>query len=712
MGIIGSIRKHSGWAVAIVGLAIVAFIIGDLSKNGNKMPNPGKINGKSITAQAFNAKVSEFEENYKMQTGAMQVDNETMVQIREQVWQSFIQESLLGEQLDKLGISVSQAELSDMYVGEFIHPYLRQQFTDPSNGQYNLMYVKNIVDRFDQIQDTTFKTQWVAMEQQIKTDRAQQKYMSMIQQGFYTPVAMAKFIANLGAENSDCRVAMVSYQSVKDDEVTLTDEDYKKYYNEHKYEYRVREEVRNLEFVLFPIAPTQEDLAEIQQDVASVWEEFQTTTEELPFFITDASETAYDSTFKKASAFPAPLDSIIASKGEGAFFEPALVNNNWTMGKIEKIQMRPDSLRASLIWIHNNKAGGNITRTEDQAKNLSDSVLALLRKGMPIETAVEQFSDGDKSKGGDEGWQLDGNYGIFNDAILNNPVGSYTVVDHPQGVGQIIVCVTGKTNPEKKYRVALITRELVASSATEKSIYSEATMFAGHNRTNAEMIAAAQEQNLMVRSAQVRNMDASIAGIPNVRELVQWAFDEKTEMNSVADKVFSTDEAYIVASLKDCFKVGILPFEQVRPMIENQVRIEKKAELLMARADEAKNSTKDINVMAQKLNTTVDSLNNVNYNDYYLQRYGMEPKVQAAIAVTKKGQLVGPVKGANGVYMVQIDNKYAAPTPEGMSAEDAAKARIDQVRMAFQQSNSQKVNAVFTVLKDNAKITDQRYRFY
>ena len=331
---------------------------------------------------------------------------------------------------------------------------------------------------------------------------------------------------------------------------------------------------------------------------------------------------------------------------------------------------------------------------------------------MPLEEATNQFSDGDKSKGGDEGWQPDGNYGFLNNELIANPVGSVVVIDHPQGVGQCVVAVTGKTTPHKKYRVALITRNMVPSAVTEKNIYNNATKFAGQYRTHDDMIAAAQEQNLMVRSAQVRVMDNSVAGVPNVREVVQWVFEEKTEENTVADKVFNSDNAYLVVALKDIYRTGILPLEQARPMIENNVRIEKKAELLMARAEEAMNGTKDINVLAQKMNTTVDSLNNVNFNDYYLQKYGMEPKVQAAIAAAGKGKMVGPVKGANGVYMIQVDNTYAAPVPEGVSAEDAAKSRIEGIRQQLQQANSQKANAVFTVLKDKAKIVDQRNKYF
>ena len=130
----------------------------------------------------------------------------------------------------------------------------------------------------------------------------------------------------------------------------------------------------------------------------------------------------------------------------------------------------------------------------------------------------------------------------------------------------------------------------------------------------------------------------------------------------VADQVYECDGMFVVVALKDVYKKGYATLDQVRPMIEQQVRLDKKAELLMARAEEAVKAAKDINSIALKLNTTVDTLDSVAFNDYYLGRYGMEPKVQAAISAKKSG-LVGPVKGASGVYMVQIDSKAQSRRP-------------------------------------------------
>lgn len=700
MGIIGSIRKHSGVAVAVVGIAIVAFIIGDLTKNQRGIPEVGKIADQTITRAHFDALNAEMENQYRQQTGQSQIASETEYQIREQVWQNLVQEVLTGREMEKLGISVSVEELSDMYAGEFVHPYLKQMFTDPQTGQYNVQQIKYLTDNFENL-DTVTKAQWVELEKTLKKDRAMQKYQNLITKSAYMPNVFAHKLAELSSVNSNVRVAMASFQNVPDEEANPTEEDYKNYYNEHKAEFRVREELRNIEFVAFPINPTQEDMNKIAEEVSALWEEMQTTgDDELGFFVGAESERPYDSSYVKASSFPAPMDSVIAASAAGTMIAPRLVGNTWMMAKVQGTDVRPDSLRASVIWIMNNKAGGNVTRNEEQAKNLTDSVYALLKNGMSFEQAVADFSDS-KENNGDQGWALDGGYGFMNEDMLKTPVDGIFTIEHPQKVGHCIVKVTGKTTPSKKYRVAMVTRDIVPSDNTEKNIYNSANQFAGQNRTYAEMIASAQEQNLMVRNDMIQSMAYSVSGMPNAREIVRWAFDKKTEVGSVADQVFSMDNMYIVVALKDVLKKGFATFEQVRPMIENQVRIEKKGEYLMAKAKEAKSN--DINNVAAKLGTTVDSVFDVNFSAYYFGKFGMEPKVQAAVACAKANTMIGPIKGAQGVYMVQVDDQTKV-----INNEEGLKVKAAEIRAQLMQAYGQKANGIVTVLKDNAKIVDQR----
>jgi len=382
-----------------------------------------------------------------------------------------------------------------------------------------------------------------------------------------------------------------------------------------------------------------------------------------------------------------------------------MVGNEWMMAKVLDVANRPDSLRASAIYIFNDKVGGEITRGDEQAKLLADSVLNIVRSGaMTFEEAVNQYSDDPQKaeNNGDMMWQLDGNYGFLNEDLVNTPEGGVFVVKHPNEVGYFVVKVTGKTTPHRKYRVATIARTIAASETTTRNIYNNANRFAGNNRTFAEMTATAQAENLQVRNSMINAMSYSMPGINNARSIVQWAYNEKTQVGDVADQIFEADDQYIVAALKDVYKVGYATLDQVRPSIENQVRIEKKAELLKARLEEAKGANANLTAIAAKMNVALDTLDSISFNDYFLGKYGMEPKVQAAIAAAEPNTLVGPIRGANGVYMVFVNSR----------SDNPAAPAADAIRSQRQQSFMQNLRNIQQVLKDHAKVVDQRNKFF
>ncbi len=705
MGIIGSIRKHSWIAVVVVGGAIIAFIIGDVWKNQRGIPDMGKINSSTITYQRFNELTEEMENNYKRQQGISQIPADVEYQLRDQVWQTLVGETLTDEQFEKLGLTVSPAELSDMYVGTFVHPYLRQSFTDPKTGQYQTEAIQYYVDNFENL-DTAQRMQWMELEKAVKADRKQQKYSTLISRGLYMPNSIAKQIAAMGSQVSNVYAVNLPYQSVTDEEITLTDEDYQKYYNKHKAEFRLRDEMRELDYIVYPIVPTAQDMADIQASVEKTWEEFQTVEpEELIFFVNAESDHSYDSTYRKASEFTSPMDSAIMAAGEGSFISPRIAGNEWMMAKVLKVANRPDSLRASAIYIFNDKVGGNITRSDEQAKLLADSVLNIVRSGsMSFEEAVNQYSEDPQkaNNNGDLQWQLDGNFGFLNEDIYNNPEGNAFIAKFPNEVGYMVVKVTGKTPLHKKYRVAAITRTIAASENTSRSVYNNANRFAGNNRTYAEMIATAQAENLQVRSGRINSMSYSLPGINNARNIIQWAFNEKTEAGDVADQIFEADDMFIVAALKEVYNPGFATLEQVRSSIENSVRIEKKAELLKARLEEAKQANANLTAIAAKMSVAIDTLDSISFNDYYLGKYGMEPKVQAAIVAAQPNTLIGPIQGANGVYMINVNTKVDNPVPEDVATVRSRKENV------FMQG----LRGIQQVLKDHAKIIDQRNKFF
>ncbi len=714
MGIIGSIRKHSIWAVVFVGIAILAFILGDLTKNQSGPGDMGRVNGEAMTQQRFNALVSEAEANYRMNYQTAQVPAEAEQQIRDQVWQRFVDETLMGEQMKKLGLTVGSAELNDMYTGKFIHPAVRQSFTDPQTGEFNVAQVNYFINTLDQ-RDSMTRMQWAEMEKGVREDREAQKYSTLISAGFYMPKAIANKVAELSATTTNARVVALPFSSVKDDEISVSDADIKAYYDEHMNDFKVSrmtngmaDEIRVLRYVGFPVTPTQQDYANIQKDVMKVWDEFQTVEDnDLIFFVNSESDTRYDSTYKRATEFKAPFDEQIAAAKEGDMLAPVVSGDQWMMAKVQKSAMRPDSLRASVVCIFSQNYHQSITRSNDQAKQLADSVLTLVKSGaMTFEQAVEQFSDDSQkaSTKGDQGWQLDGSYGIFNEQLVNAATGESFVFALPNDNGYFVIKQTGKTTPVKKYRVALVTRDIVYSEATDDRVRNAANAFAAANRTAAEMDDAARKENLNVRNQMIISSLPNLNNMDNTRNIIQWAFNKDTKVGSVADQVYRSDNMYIVPALVSVSSKGYLTPEQVSGNeldfnVERQVRVEKAGELLMARAEEAVRAGKDINSIATKLGVAVDTLEGVGFNDYYLGRFGMEPKVQSAIATTKSG-LVGPIKGANGVYTVNVDGKAQAET------------NAEAVKTRLEQPYRNKARMVQTVLRNKAKIVDNRISFF
>ena len=707
MGIIGRIRKRGWIAVVIVGIAIIAFIIGDFAKKQPNHTDLGKINHNTITYNYFEQRAAELMDNYRQQQQNDQIPNEVEHQLREQAWQMLVEEDLYQEQYDRLGLRITSNELNDMYMGTFIHPYLRQSFTDPQTGEYNTSAVRSWIDNFDML-DTTRRAMWLDLEKAVKRDRMQQKYSTLIAKGLYAPKAFAEQVAQYSANTANVRVAAVRYQSVDDADVTLTDADYQAYYNEHKAEFLQREEMRELDFILFPVIPTAADLQAVEENVMKTWEEFQNTEDEnLAYFVNDLSQSAtrYDTLYHSADAF-SPVDSIVTASAAGTMVAPRIIGNDWVMAKVVNAAMRPDSIRASVIVILNRNAyGSDVTRTPEEADHLTDSVADLLRSGkMSFDQAVADFSDDpSKSNGGDQGWQQDGFYGFLNERIVSTPVGNFFTYDMPNNMGHYIVLVTGKTELQKKYRVAILTIPITPSEQTDGEVYARANQFAGQNRTHAAMMAAAQAENYAVRNGMVYAMSNNLQGVNgNAREIVRWAFDEETENGSVANKVFSTGERlYVVAALKDVYKKGYPELRQVRDMIESQVRIDKKAAMLMAKADEALKAGKDINAIATTLGTTVDTIGNVGFNDYYFDRYGYEPKALATVAAAEPHTLVGPVKGTSAVYLIQVDDT----TP-------AANIATESILNNMQMEQQQKVRNVSQILKDKSKIKDERGKFF
>ncbi|MDR0971254.1 MAG: SurA N-terminal domain-containing protein [Bacteroidales bacterium] len=711
MAIIGRIRKRAGWAVAIIAIAILSFIFSDIfTRNGNSRPNDiATIDGIEITENEFYQMSQTIETNMKQQYQTDNLTPEQTYQVHQQAYQELLSEKLLLNQYEAIGLRVGKEELNDMFFGDFIHPLVLQNFSDPTTGNYNKQAVSQYIAQFEQL-PVEEQASWRNFEQYVKRTRLQEKYTKLLSKGMYMPKQLAKHLSEVYSQKTSSRYVTLPFSSIADNNVKIEEKDYKEYYQKHKNEFKLNEELRDVEFVKFPITPSPEDIKQINDTVFKTFEVFKTTEKaDIPSFVSTMSDRRFDSNYYKKEAFAQIIpDSILSKVKVGEFIPPFQNKDVWVMAKLTSIEQRPDSIRFSRILILNNQAGDPIKRSKEEATQIKDSLMKVFAaSNAEFENNVANFSDDPDAKKnmGDAGWLLDGQLpsDLYNQ-INSTPVGGIFVYNYPSEMGYMIVKVTGKTTPVTKLQLATIITEIRPSEKTINEIRDKANVFLGAATNMSEFTNASQKQNLNVLTSQVRDMDYQLNGTPYAREVVRWIYNKDTKVGDVAPEIFEFSDMILVVGLKDIKKKGILSLEQTKPYIENMVRIEKKATTLMKKATDLVAANKTLDNIATKENITIDSAANISFGDSYFVKAGPEMNVLGKLSCVKTKGIQNPIKGYNGIYIVEVDDISKSATPEDPQA----------IQRTFDMRNSQKTAQLrfpLQVLQQNANI-ENHFSFF
>lgn len=723
MAIIGKIRKHAGFTVGAVAIAMIGFLfLSDSSFTGcrqNRNMLFAKIDGEKINKSDFDQKIEEQTKRYLQQAKKENLTSAESFQLMLSVWDQFEKDLIMQKEYEKLGLaidyekytkpSISPEELYDLMVGKNLHPFVVQSFTDPNTGQVNIEAVKNYIQNFDQLTDEQ-RTEWIQFEQAVKDDRLKTKYNNLISKAYYIPKPFLQMMADENGKTASLLSVGVKYQTISDSAVTVTDEDFKKYYEEHKHEYQ-QEEGRDIDFVVFEPVPSKEDMDKINQKVAKIYEDFQKIeNKDIDNFIRANSDAPYDSLFYKKGMLPLKLDSIMFASQVGFTLPPYIEEKAYKIARLVQIQNRPDSIKASQILIAYKGAPNALestTRLKEQAKAVADSILGVVKKDINsfknLAMLKSDFSSA-KKDAGDLGWMIDGveDFKFFFDSCLNAKTGDVKIIQ--SNMGYHVLYIENKKEGIKKVKVAVVSKDIKPSSETINSFQLMANEFAGNNRTAEQFNKSVADKGLNKRTSQyVKRMDYTISGLEVARDVIRWAYDEKTEKGMVAAQVFDNSGNFVVAMLTEKREKGIAPLEQVKQYIEPLVKRDKKAEIIMEKVKNAVSGAKDIVQVAQKLNATVDTINQLTFASYNLPQYGPEPGLIGTIFSLKKNELSEPVKGQMAVYVVYLMD---ITTPLVAVNTDMLKTQI----MSYFRSRIE--SEVFTAIKDQIKITDNRMLYY
>ena len=698
MAIIGTIRKHAGLAVALIGIAIIGFVIQDaFGGRGQSAPPVAVIDGESISYDIFSMQVDQLTDQYiQSQGGNVSLTDADREQIRNIAWQRMLSDLLMNNACTETGLQVSPDELNDMYYGKFISPILYQYFTNPQTGQYDRQQVMNLINNFSQLNPQDQQT-LSELERIVKTERLKEKYLYLASQSYYVPKALASLQAAQQSTSVSSRYVSLPYSTVADAEVELNKSDFQKFYNENKYMFK-QNKSREIAYVVFDVTPTPKDMADITKDVNELYAEFQ-QEENIPDFVNAVTTgDRFDSLYRNESEVFQGWDDLFDAE-PGTYFEPRRMGQSFQMAKLMDVQMRPDSMYIHHIFLSYTEAGSQSGRNKTQSRQLADSLLKVINANpAQFGDLAVRFSEDPTAQQsrGELGWMLDGTLmSNLNKAALATPAGKATMAEAPNGFH--ILYVAQKTQPVKKILAAVVNIPIEPSTATTKSVYTRANQLMADCHGNvAQMDSAARKIGMRVRKNSVTELASSLPGVNSAREVIRWAFNDDTKEGSVASQVFEMENRYVIAGLSSINEDEYMSLERAMemPQIANMVRQNKKFNILAQKMEGS-----SLETIAQNNNVKIDTVFGMSMNGYPSLN-GYEPKIVGAMCGSTQGQLSKAFQGNNGVFRFIVDNIAA---PEATPAEIVR--LTNQLEMQYTQSAA---NRVYSALEEAAVIEDNR----
>jgi peptidyl-prolyl cis-trans isomerase D len=699
------LREKAGVLVAgVIGLSLFLFVVSDFFGRGRgqrlkqkKYYEIGRINGEYISYQDYEQRVQNLLEIYKL-SGTTNIDEATSEKIREQMWQQMVREKILDVQYKGLGIGVSTEELDELVLGNNPHPIVKQLFTDRQTGQFNKSFLVNFLKSIEV--DETAKKYWLFFEDEIIADRMNSKYNSLVTKGLYVTSKQAEFENSLALRTVDFSYLLKNYSNVADSTVKVSDSEINSYYSSHKQGFKKTAE-RDIEYVTFDITPSEDDKMQAEKWINNAKNEFATATDAVQF-INTTSDTRHTGFYIPLSEVPDSLRAFAKKENMKEVYGPYLENGTYKLARLLDASDRPDSVHARHILISPKQ---NLTLAQVKVK--ADSLVKVLKSGASFQTIAEANSDdqGSAQLGGDLGWFKEGRMVVpFNNACFTAKKGVLTTVETNFGIH--IIEVLDQSKKVRKYDLGIIDRKIIPSSITNQKVYAEASRFAGTIDTYDKFNKAIVSQNVNKRVANnITPQQKTLPGLDKPRPLIMALFQAdpgKIVLDANQQAVFEIGDKYVVGFCTKVNEEGTASEKDVKNDIKYNIMKDKKADIISTQLNNLKKEGKTLEDIANKAGVRVQEATQVNFKSYSVPGAGIEPALIGYASLADQNVISGPVKGNNGVYLINVNNVVTAAGEDNKLLKERLMASF-QMRGTYEAYES---------LKKNANVIDKRYKFY
>lgn len=710
MATLQSIRNRGSLIVTVfIGLALVAFIVGDALSSGSSWFNSSKnavgvVAGEKITGIDYHNKLTENEEMLKGMNGLAALTEEQQVALRENTWRQMVMNIVMGREFKELGLDVGKEELYDLLLGSDVSPIIRQLFANPNTGELNHEEMQRMVKFLvDAPADTPQKALWLNIEKQVREARKEQKYQNLILKSMFTPDSMLEDKIRNTANLADISYTVKYYSSVSDSVIDVSDIEIKNYYNEHLPLFQ-QGESRRIAYVNFEVKASDEDIEETRKWVEELSVDFE-NAEDLQDFVNLSSDEKFENYYYARTEIEDEELANFAFSGNNAVYGPYRNDGFFMISRVADVKYLADSVRVRHILLN-----GNGSNPKD-LMHLADSLAKAIRRGADFEKLARENSVDHNTavNGGDLGWLSQKMMNsVLRDSLFFAKKGDVRVI--PTQAGIELLQITGFTKPLKKVRLATVKKEIFPSQKTINLVYNEARMFVTGIQGIKDFDDKIEASNLTKRIANIDKNDRTISGLQNARDLVRHVYltDKTNTVVKTSDDnmIFDGGNIFTVAVLTDINEEGTAPLQTVGIQIKNELIRKKKARILEKEIRDAVSGSESLLSVASKLGAEVKEVRGLNFSGFQFGGEGIEPVVISSAMNLPDGVISEPIIGNRGVYLLMVDNRETGENTAEI--RDNVKNYVERMKYTAVLQMQGPIEALIK----NAKVEDRRYKFY
>ena len=716
MAALGTIRKRGVILVCIISFGLFAFIAEEAfrscdSAKNNERQQIGEVFGEKISVQEFQKLVDEYTEVIKMQQGQDNLPEEQMNQVKDMVWNSYIQNKIVAHEAEKLGLTVTDAELQDI-LKTGTNPMLAQTpFVNQQTGRFDVSALQKFLADYKaqkanpsanaQMMDqyTKIYNYWSFIEKTLRQQTLAQKYQSLLAHCFLSNPVEAKMAFKEENEESKIQLAAFPYSDIQDDKVKVVESDLKAKYDEMKARFKQPVESRDIKFVDIQVEASQADRAALNKEFAGYHTQLAAAADPTEVVRKSASTVAYLGIPVGKDAFPSDIAATLDSMAVGATtaVKANKADNTLNIVKLVNKQQLPDSIQYRVIQV----AAASVA----EAKTKADSIQGAISGGADFEAIAKKYG-----QTGEKAWMTTRQYEFAqsmdkdNKAFINalNTQAVNATSQLQLGQGYVILQVCDRKAMIEKYTAAVIKKNVDFSQDTYRTAYNKFSSFVSANQTADEIVKNAAKSGYKVQDLKdITTATHYVANIHSTREALKWIFEAKEGSVSPMYECGNNDHLLVVV-LDKINRIGFrgLDDPQVKEMVKAEVIKDKKAEMIEAKLNGVKNIA-----AAKAKGAKVSEVNQITFAApvFVASAGASEPALSGAVSATKKGAFSAhPVKGNAGVYLFLVTNKSNRPVKFNEKAQE----------QKCRQKSMQYAGNFMNELYLNANVVDNRYLFF